>query len=74
MSRPASIIAQGYETLRALEKLRHHFIEIDDRQLQSYKLEERSFWSYINMPLSDALSHVGQVRIMRRGAGNPVQR
>jgi hypothetical protein len=72
MSRPGNIIEQGHKTLSTLAKMRQHFIEIDDQQLQSYKLEEMSFWNYINMPLSDALSHVGQVRIMRRGAGNPV--
>jgi hypothetical protein len=74
LSRPANILDQGCEALSVLAKMRQHFIQIDDRELQSYKLEEMSFWSYINMPLSDALSHVGQVRIMRRGAGNPVAR
>jgi hypothetical protein len=30
MARPQDIIEQGHETLRALEKLRRHFIEISD--------------------------------------------
>ena len=71
MTRPANIIEQGHETLRALEELRHHFIEISDEQLAEYCLEDRSFWSFINMPLSDALHHEGEVRILRHAAGNP---
>ena len=71
MTRPQNIIEQGHETLRALEKLRHHFIEISDEQLGKYRLEDRSFWSFINMPLSDALHHEGEVRILRHAAGNP---
>jgi len=74
IERPANIIEQGYETLSALEHLRDHFISIDDSDLQKYRLEDRSFWSFINMPLSDALNHVGQVRILRRAAGNPVEK
>jgi uncharacterized damage-inducible protein DinB len=71
MHRPKNIIDQGHETLRALEKLRKHLIEIDDAQLSNYKLEDRSFWAFINMPLSDALHHEGEVRILRHAAGNP---
>ena len=71
MTRPQNIIEQGHETLRALEKLRHHFMEIRDEQLAEYHLEHRRFWSFINMPLSDALHHEGEVRILRHAAGNP---
>ncbi len=71
MNRPQNIIEQGHETLRALEELRHHFIEISDAQLTDYRLEDHSFWSFINMPLSDALHHEGEVRILRHAVGNP---
>ena len=74
MTRKPSIIDQGIDTLLALEELRQTFLEMDDAELTGYKLEDRSFWSYINMPLSDALHHVGQVSILRRAAGNPVVR
>jgi uncharacterized damage-inducible protein DinB len=72
MTRKPSIIDQGIDTLLALEKLYQTFLQMSDDELAQYKLEERSFWSYINMPLADALHHVGQVSILRRGAGNPV--
>ena len=32
---------------------------------------EYPFWNELNGPMSDALWHVGQVVLMRRGAGNP---
>ncbi len=72
MKRPKDIIEQGHETLRVIEELRRSFIEMQDKDLPNYKLEQRPFWSFINMPISDALHHVGQVAILRRAAGNPV--
>jgi hypothetical protein len=74
MTRKPSIIDQGIDTLLALEKLYQTFQEMSDDDLVKYKLGERSFWSYINMPLADALHHVGQVSILRRGTGNPVSK
>ena len=74
MRRPENILEQGAETLRALEKLRDTFVHVSEEELQSLKLEDAPFWSYINMPLSDALHHAGQISILRRGAGNPVRR
>lgn len=74
MTRKPSIIDQGVDTLLALEKLRYTFLEMSDADLVAYQLEDMSFWSYINMPLSDALHHVGRVSILRRAAGNPVVR
>ena len=72
LEQPKSILDTGMETLVVLEKMRKHFIKISDIQLNKYRLDDQPFWDYINRPLSDALNHVGQVRILRRGAGNPV--
>lgn len=71
MSRAQNIIEQAHDALRTLEKLRHHFVGISDEQLATYRLEDRSFWSFINMPLSDLLHHEGEVRILRHAVGNP---
>ena len=73
IQRPEPILEQGAETLRALETLRRTFAAASDEELQAYRLGDRSFWGYINLPLADALHHVGQISIMRRGAGNPVR-
>jgi hypothetical protein len=34
-------------------------------------IDGRPFWHIINGPISDALSHVGQINSFRRLAGNP---
>ncbi len=70
--RPEQSLEQGELSLRTLETLRDFFISVDDRELEQYQLDDRPFWSFINMPLSDALHHVGQVSILRRVAGNPI--
>jgi hypothetical protein len=74
MNRKPRIIDQGIDTLLALGKLRQTFLDMSDDDLAGYKLGDISFWNYINMPLSDALHHVGQVSILRRAAGNPIVR
>jgi hypothetical protein len=35
-------------------------------------LSEFPFWNLINGPISDALWHTGQLVLMRRAAGNPI--
>ncbi len=72
MKRPENIIEQGREVLRALEQLRKFLIEMEDKDLPNYKLEDLPFWNFINMPISDALHHVGQLAILRRATGNPI--
>jgi len=52
----------------------------NDQNMESYRLIfkrgeqqfEFPFWNLINGPISDALWHTGQVVLMRRAAGNPI--
>lgn len=54
--------------------------EMSPTQLDEFKLmlkrmnKEYSFWYLINGPITDAISHVGQILTWRRQAGNPVER
>jgi len=73
MTRPESYLDQGWATLAELEKLRKHFVEITDEQLGQYELEGRPWWSFVSMPLSDALHHEGEVRLLRMQIGNPAE-
>ena len=73
MTRPKSYLEQGWATLAELERLRKHFIEISDEQLQEYRLEGNPWWMFVNMPLSDALHHEGEVRLLRMQIGNPAE-
>ena len=52
----------------------------DPNEMESYKIifkrgenqSEFPFWNLINGPISDALWHTGQVVLMRRAVGNPI--
>ena len=45
---------------------------MDEGDLGRISIEGRPFWNLINGPISDALTHVGQVNSFRRLSGNPV--
>ncbi len=67
--------AQDYETgrvviLENLKRIRDMFNEMESGDLKKLEIDEHPFWHYINGPISDALTHVGQINILRRGAGN----
>lgn len=42
------------------------------KYLRGYKESSFPFWHQFNGPIADALTHVGQVVIMRRASGNPI--
>jgi hypothetical protein len=73
MNRPKPYIEQGWAALAELEHLRKHFVEISDEELARYTLEDMPWWNFVNMPLSDALHHEGEVRLLRMQIGNPVE-
>ncbi|MCK5671198.1 hypothetical protein KAI10_07435, partial [Candidatus Bathyarchaeota archaeon] len=55
----------------ALQGLDDEFLE---KRMYSPPWDEREFpvWNLINGPLSDALTHVGQIASWRRMNGNPI--
>ena len=57
--------------LDMLAALRGAVIGMDDVSLESIRIEDLPFWHIVNGPLSDALTHVGQINAFRRLAGNP---
>ena len=66
----------GHEELRKsvlemLVTIREVFLSMDEASLQSYSIDNHPFWYMINGPISDALTHVGQINMLRRQAGNP---
>jgi hypothetical protein len=72
-SRPKKIIDQGKHALQLIHRLRNEFLNMDDDDLEKVKLEHGKYWNLINAPIADALSHVGQVNILRRAVGKPAQ-
>lgn len=70
-TRPTDIESQRIHILELITKIRIHFESIDDSDLEHIKIRELPFWHIINGPLSDALTHTGQINTFRRLAGNP---
>lgn len=77
-----SVIGQGEEqpetpqeqrahTLRMLFRLREHVALLDDESLAAITIRDLPFWHILNGPLADALTHVGQINVLRRLSGNP---
>jgi hypothetical protein len=73
-SRPDEAEAQRRHVLELILKLRAHFEQIDAAELSRITIEDLPFWHIINGPLSDALTHVGQINTLRRLAGNPTMK
>ena len=75
---PVSLDERRRKTLGAVMRIRGTLLELDDEFLEnrmySPPWDEREFpiWNLINGPLSDALTHVGQIASWRRINDNPI--
>ena len=69
-TRPTEIALQRTHALELIIKLRTYFAQIDDTTLVRLTIANLPFWHMINGPLSDALTHTGQINTLRRLAGN----
>jgi hypothetical protein len=65
------------QTLFIYEELSERLKAMDANLLIAFELydgslpNKRSFWYYLNGPIADSLTHVGQITSWRRIAGNP---
>lgn len=65
------------ETLAVLNGVRENLVRMSDDDLSQRKVirkvnnAEFPFWYFINGPIADALTHVGQINSWRRLAGMP---
>lgn len=69
-SRPKSLMAQKEHILEMISNLRDFFTAADADTLSGLRIEELPFWHLINGPIADAVSHVGQINILRRLRGS----
>jgi hypothetical protein len=65
-----SSITRG-RILEMTHALREALIAMSDDDLEGITIDGLPFWHIINGPISDALTHVGQINSFRRLAGNP---
>lgn len=70
--RPEAPDAIREQALQIICDLRSTIIAMKDEDLQKLSIEGKPFWHIINGPVSDALTHIGQINSFRRLAGNPV--
>ncbi len=71
-ARPSDPDAQRDQTLGMLLSMRRHVERIGQDELFRITIKGRPLWHVINGPLSDALTHTGQIASFRRLNGNPV--
>ncbi len=72
--RPNAMVDVRSTTLRTLLSLRQKLLEIENETIAKFTINKLPIWNYINGPLADALTHVGQINSFRRMAGNPIPR
>ena len=59
-------------TLDLIARLEEAFSEMEQEELAAIQVLKEPFWPVLNGPLSDVLTHIGQIAMMRRMAGSPV--
>lgn len=70
--RPEENEAIRGQILEIIWSLREAVSSMGEDDLGEVTIDGRPFWHIINGPISDALTHVGQVNSFRRLSGNPV--
>lgn len=73
-NRSADPEGQREQVLHLLYHIRQHVAEIGQEALFQKSIDGLAFWHILNGPLSDALTHTGQITSFRRLNGNAVPR
>ena len=73
-SRPEDLEGRREQIFQGLYGIRSRVEGIDQEALFALQIDGRPFWHVINGPLSDALTHTGQISSFRRLNGNVVPR
>jgi hypothetical protein len=70
--RPEDLAERREQVFQGLYDIRSHVEAIGQEELFALQIEGRPLWHMINGPLSDALTHTGQINSFRRLNGNVV--
>ena len=71
MERADTINLIRLSVLEMIVEIRRLLLTMSDDELKHARINDHSFWHIINGPVADALTHVGQINMIRRLAGNP---
>ena len=69
--KPDDVVLLRDGSLELISRLQDRFSEMEDTDLLAIELLGQPFWPVINGPLSDVLTHIGQIAMLRRVAGSP---
>ena len=70
--RPEDLAGRREQIFQGLYDIRSHVEAIGQDELFALQIEGKPLWHVINGPLSDALTHTGQINSFRRLNGNVV--
>ena len=70
-TKPAGAIPLREGVLDLILILEEAFSEMDNEKLAAVQILKQPFWSIVNGPLSDTLTHIGQIVTLRRIANSP---
>ena len=70
-TKPGNTKDQRIHILTLILKLKNIIEKMEDSDLENIRINGHPFWNIINGPFADALTHTGQINILRRLAGNP---
>jgi hypothetical protein len=70
--RPEDLAGRREQIFQGLYDIRNHVETIGQDELFALQIEGKPLWHMINGPLSDALTHTGQINSFRRLNGNIV--
>ncbi len=72
LERPDALEAQRDAVFEILGAIRSFVEGLTEEEMFRLEIRKSPFWHLINGPLSDALTHTGQIAAFRRLNGNPV--
>jgi hypothetical protein len=70
--RPEGLAGRREQIFQGLGDIRSHIGTVGQDELFALQIDGNPFWHIINGPLSDALTHTGQINSFRRLNGNGV--
>lgn len=70
--KPEGALPLRAATLELIETLEEAFSAMDQEEVAALQILQEPFWPVLNGPLSDVLTHIGQIAMMRRLGGLPV--
>jgi len=70
-TKPMGPLIHGAAALEMAYEMRTALLGKSNEALEQMRLRDTPFWNFVSAPMADALTHIGQINVLRRAAGNP---